>query len=88
MERKGTDLEENLKLISYYLDLLKDILPEAGPSGVVMDKKDFYSRLKGIRDINEEMLKKAGDKKPVDVELFRKSLNDFCVICHEPERIK
>ncbi|MBM2839008.1 MAG: hypothetical protein HW415_1633 [Deltaproteobacteria bacterium] len=88
MERKEADLEENLKLISYYLDLLKDILPEAGPSGVVMDKKDFYNRLKGIREINEEMVKKARDNKPVDIELFRNSLNGFCVVCHEPERIK
>ena len=88
MEGKGPDVEENLKLISYYLDLLKDILPEAGPSGIVMDKKDFYNRLKGIRDINEEMVKKARDKKPVDVDAFRNSLNGFCVVCHEPERIK
>lgn len=84
----GPEVDENLMLISYYMDLLKETIPGAGPSGIVMDRKDFDNRLKGIRDINEDMLKKAKDKKPIDMDAFRKSLNSFCVICHEPERIK
>lgn len=88
-ERKSPEnVEENLKLISYYTDLLKGLFPETGPSGIIMDRNDFNKRLKEIREINEDMLKKARDKKPLSIEAFRKSLNSFCVVCHEPERIK
>lgn len=90
MEEKGSkeSVEENLKLINYYFDLLENTFPETGPSGVIMDKGNFDKRLKEVRGINEGMLKNVKEGKPADMETFRDSLNGFCVACHEPERVK
>lgn len=80
-------VEENLRLIRYYLGLLEESFPEKGPSGVILDKGDFDRRLKEIKGISEEVLKSAKDR-IAGIEAFKKSLNGFCVICHEPERLK
>lgn len=81
-------VEENLRLIRYYLGLLDDTFPEKGPSGVILDKGDFNKRLKESKRISEEMLKDGKDKQVADIEAFKMSLNSFCVVCHEPERLK
>lgn len=86
-ERGTRKVEENLKLIDYYLSLLEEIFPEKGPSGVVLNKKNFDARLAEIKKLSDGM-KSAEGRKEADLEKFRVSLNDFCVICHEPERIK
>lgn len=79
---------ENIKLVNYYLGLLEDAFPEKGPSGVILDKRDFNNRLKETKGVGEEMLKKGNDIKMAGIDDFKKSLNGFCVICHEPERLK
>lgn len=79
---------ENIRLVNYYLGLLEDAFPEKGPSGVILDKSDFNNRLKETKGISEEMLKKGYDIKVAGIDDFKKSLNGFCVICHEPERLK
>lgn len=81
-------VEENLKLIRYYLGLLEDTFPEKGPSGVILDRRDFDKRLKEVKENSEEMLKLGKGIKATNVEQFKQSLNGFCVICHEPERLK
>lgn len=81
-------VEENQKLINYYLSLLEESFPEKGPSGVILDKGDFDSRLKEIKGISEKMIKSGKEKKMASIEAFKKSLNGFCVMCHEPERLK
>lgn len=90
MEEGGRpeDVEENIKLIGYYIELLEDTFPEAGPSGVIMDKDNFKSRVKEIKGINNDMLKNVKERKPTGIESLRHSLNSLCIACHEPERLK
>ncbi len=68
-----------------HLDLLKSVFPEEGPSGVILDKKDFSERIGKVR---KGLEKYAKGKKLPDLESARTSLNGLCVTCHEPERIK
>lgn len=90
IEEKGSpaEIEDNLKLINYYLDLLKINFPVSGPSGIIMDKESFSKRLAEVRSEGAEMLNAASLKKTVDIESFREKLNGLCVACHEPERLK
>ncbi len=87
MEDEGDDkkVKKHIKLIIYYLDLLKPTFPEEGPSGVILDKKDFIKRIAEVRKGLDRDRK--GTKLP-DLESTRVSLNGLCVVCHEAERIK
>lgn len=86
-EGEGDDrsVKKNIKLIMYYLDLLKTTFPEGGPSGIILDREDFNRRI-------DEVMKVLGTygngKKLPRLEKARLSLNGLCVVCHEPERIK
>lgn len=86
--RNSQDIEDNLKIINYYLSLLEETFPQAGPSGIVMDKGTFKNRLEEVKRFNEDMQKKVREKKKVNADALRKSLNSLCVTCHEPDRIK
>ena len=87
MEDEGNDesVKKHIKLMIYYLDLLKSVFPEEGPSGVILDKKDFSERIGKVR---KGLEKYAKGKKLPDLESARTSLNGLCVVCHEAERIK
>lgn len=88
-EGVGVDkIQENLRLTDYYLDLLKGSFPEAGPSGVVMDRKGFDDRIAEMKALSGKTLGKADAINTAAIDEFRKSLNSLCVACHEPERIK
>lgn len=82
------EIEEQIKLMNYYIDLLKDTFPEEGPSGVIMDKDDFNRRVMEIRETGRAAEAGLKGNKRVDLESVRESLNGLCVACHEPERIK
>jgi cytochrome c553 len=84
-EGDNESVKEHIKLMIYYLDLLKPVFPEEGPSGVILDKKDFSERLGEVR---KELARYAKGEKLPDLESARTSLNGLCVVCHEPERIK
>ncbi len=79
------EVKKHVKLVIYYLDLLKSVFPEEGPSGVILDKKAFSVHIAEVRKGLEKHVK--GKKLP-DLESARTSLNSLCVTCHEPERIK
>ena len=76
---------KHLKLVNYYLDLLVDVIPDVGPSGVIMDKAAFKNRIAETKGIIKEVSK---GKDTIEVEALRKPLNSLCIACHEPERIK
>lgn len=79
---------DELKLVDYYIGLLEEAFPDAGPSGVVMDRGEFNSRVKAIRDKGNAAISELKVKKRADLEALRTGLNGLCVACHEPERIK
>lgn len=87
-EKEKEKAEENLKLISYYIDRLEETFPDAGPSGVIVNKEDFKNRLKEAKKVNEDMLNNVIEKKTANVELFCQYLNGFCVACHAPGRMR
>ncbi len=87
-EVKTGETEVFLRLISYYLELLESTFPDAGPSGVIMNRDDAVNRIRSLKRFTKIMRNDVEKKKPVDIENFRNSLNGFCVACHEPERIK
>lgn len=82
------ETEVQIKLIDYYLGLLGGVLPERGPSGIIMDREGFNSRLKEAQTITKDLQKTLREKGVVDLEDYRKKLNTLCVACHEPERLK
>lgn len=78
-------LKEHIQLVNYYIDLLIPSFPDAGPSGVIMDRDRFNRRVAEIKATLEK------GKKPItpeELEKTRVALNGLCVSCHEPERIK
>ncbi len=80
--------EEEIRLIGYYLDLLEEAFPGEGPSGVIMDRKDFKRRVKDVREAADRIMARVSVERIGAVENLRKTLNGLCVACHEPERIK
>jgi cytochrome c553 len=89
-ERKdlGDRVEKQLKLITYYIDLIKTTFPDAGPSGVIgviMDREKF---IRQIEEVDGKIQKEIINKKKANLKNIRKELNTLCVACHEPERIK
>ena len=85
---RDSSAEEQLKLVDYYIGLLEEAFPEAGPSGVIMDRGEFNRRIKEIRDKGKAAVSGLKEKKRADMEALRTGLNGLCVACHEPERIK
>ena len=86
-ERKdlGDRFEKQLKLINYYIGLIKTTFPDAGPSGVIIDRGKF---IRQIEEVEGKMQKEINNKKKANLENVRKELNTLCVACHGPERIK
>jgi cytochrome c553 len=82
------ETEDYFKLINFYVQLLEDVIPNKGPSGIILDRDGFILRLRDLKKMNENFQKDIKEKKKVDLAAFKKSLNDLCVACHEPERIK
>ncbi len=83
---KGPEaLKKHLQLINYYLDLLKTSLPDAGPSGVILDKAAFNRR---IQEIQERLRGHGKPGREPDLAHVREDINGLCVACHEPERLK
>ncbi len=78
-------VRKHLRLIDYYLGLLRTTFPGEGPSGVIMDSEAFDRRLVEMR---ERLRRHVKGEKGIDLDYIRTSLNSFCVACHEPERIK
>ncbi len=79
------EVKEHVQLLHYYIDLLLPIFPEAGPSGVIMDRPAFQERVKAIKS---RLKVETGQFKSKELESSRETLNTLCVACHEPERIK
>jgi len=85
-EMQGT--KDYLKVTNFYLSLLEDVLPDEGVSGSVMDKSGFLKRIREVERLNELVQVNIEEKKPVDFVSLKKALNEICVACHEPERIR
>ncbi len=87
--QKNNDLagrfEKQLKLITYYIDLIKTSSPDAGPSGVIMDREKFISQ---IEELKSKIQREASNKQKANLEIIRNDLNDLCIVCHEAERIQ
>ncbi len=77
--------KQHIKLLSYYLDLLRTAIPAEGPSGVILDKDAFDRQ---IQDIQGQLKEIAKSEKRANMEPIRETLNGLCVTCHEPERIR
>lgn len=90
LEENGSprEVEDQLKLMNYYIDLLKEAFPEEGPSGVIMDKDNFNRRIAAVSEKGKLASARFKEKKKVDLDTLRGELNGLCVACHEPERIK
>ena len=86
--KEFNETEDYLKLINFYLGLLEGIFPEKGPSGIILDRDGFIRRMKDFVKLNEDAQKNIKERKVFDAESFKKSLNELCVACHEPERVK
>lgn len=80
--------EESLKIVNHYLALLKDIYPEKGPSGVVMDRGRLNREIQTTQAFSDLIQIDLKEKQSGDFTPLKKQLNDICVACHEPERIK
>jgi hypothetical protein len=80
--------EDSLKIVNQYLSLLKDVYPEKGPSGVVMDRGRLDREIKATQGLSELIQSDLHEKQTGDFDLLKKQLNDICGACHEPERIK
>ncbi|HHL38875.1 MAG TPA: hypothetical protein ENJ37_00020 [Deltaproteobacteria bacterium] len=79
---------EQIKLVNFYLDLLVNVLPEKGPSGIIMDKENFLERVEEAKEFNRRAAEKIGKREEVQVYFIKKALNDVCVACHEPARLR
>lgn len=82
------EARDHLKLIGYYLELLESTFPDAGPSGIILDRASAIERVRTLRELSSEMLDGLEINQPIETKDFRTTLNGFCVTCHEPERIK
>lgn len=78
---------DHLTLIGYYLELLKAVLPAAGPSGVILDRGRDLERIGALQRIAWAMHKATDAQRANQVEFFRQTINGFCVSCHGPERL-
>jgi len=81
----GDRFKKQLKLITYYLDLIKTAAPDQGPSGVIVDRERFNRR---VEELEVKLNKDIKGGKKIDLEGIKKGLNSLCVTCHEAERIK
>ncbi len=81
---KATEIP--FKLIHYYLTLLESTFPGSKLSDIISDRPTFDLRVKDLKGLSDEFLENVKEKKDADMELFRKNMNQLCVICHEPER--
>jgi cytochrome c556 len=84
-DRLDKRFKKQLKLITYYLDLIKTSAPDQGPSGVIVDRDRFTRQ---VEELVESLQKDINGKKKIDLEGIRKDLNGLCVSCHEAEHIK
>lgn len=86
----GTELEaaDNITISGHLLSILKDVIPDKGPSGVILDKEGFRKRITEVERLNEIAQGNIRAHKKVDFEELKKELNTVCVACHEPERVK
>ena len=88
-EKKDTGkVNDELDMINFYLGLLADTAPDYGPSGVIMDRDTFIRRLKEAQEATNVVQKNLRGKKSIDFGKYKKDINGFCVLCHEPDRIK
>jgi cytochrome c553 len=87
-EGLGDRFKKQLKLITYYLDLIKTTSPDQGPSGVIMDRDIFTRRVEELAGKLQKDINDINGKKKIDLEGIRKDLNGLCVACHERERIR
>ncbi len=79
---------DHLALIDYYLELLKTVLPTAGPSGVVLEPGRTLGRIGALQRIASQLRTVPDRQRASQIERFRNTVNDFCVTCHGPERLQ
>lgn len=79
---------EPLKIIDEYLSRLKDIFPDEGKTGVVMDRGRIEREIDIARGYNKSVQVNLREGRPIDFSLLKKSINGICIACHEPEKIK
>ena len=89
IETNNTDeVYKELESLNFYLGLLEDTAPDYGPSGVIMDRDTLIRRLKEVQEKTKSVMGEVKTKKAFDFAKYKQDLNSFCVLCHEPERIK
>ena len=76
-----------LKITNFYLDLLEDVLPAKGLSGIIMDRDSFIKRIDEDKYSNISFQIDIKGNRPVDIKTLKNKFNTLCVACHEPERI-
>ena len=77
-----------LTVTGHLLSLLTDVLPEESSSGVILDKAGFIKSIRKAEGINELALENISRDKRGNIAPLLQELNDICVACHEPEKIK
>lgn len=89
IETSNTDeVYKELESLNFYLGLLEDTAPDYGPSGIIMDRDTFIRRLKEAQEKTKTVMGEVRTKKAFDFAKYKQDLNGFCVLCHEPERVK
>lgn len=83
-----TEAGDCIAIAGQYLRLLKNVLPEKGVSGVVMDKEGFLKEVTRTEGLTALVQEDIAAGKPADFQMVKKSLNTLCVACHEPDRIR
>lgn len=82
------EAEDYVKIANQYLTLLKKVTPYEGPTGVVLDRDHYLGELRSAEGFTLLLLDDFKGKKPIDLTPVKKHLNNVCVACHEPARIK
>lgn len=89
VESNETDkAEDYVKIANQYLTLLKIVTPYKGPAGVIVDRKRYVSELRNAEGFMLLLLEDFKEKKPIDLTPVKKHVNNVCVACHEPAKVK
>jgi hypothetical protein len=79
---------EPLKIINEYLGRLKNVFPDEGKTGVVMDRGRIVREIDTVIDYNKSVQMSLREGRSADFSLLKRSINGICISCHEPEKIK
>lgn len=86
--REAKMATEPLKIIDEYLGRLKNVFPDEGKTGVVMDRRRVIREIDTVIDYNRSVQVSLREDRPADFLSLKNAINGICISCHEPEMIQ